>query len=66
MEVIAQVPQPAWLADRLRRAGAPATPAELGLSPDKVRSGLRAAHYIRDRFTVRQLQIALGLEAANG
>ncbi|MCD6302080.1 MAG: iron-containing alcohol dehydrogenase, partial [Anaerolineae bacterium] len=66
LEVIAQVPQPAWLADRLSRAGAPATPAELGLSPDEIRAGLRAAHYIRDRFTVRQLQIALGLEASNG
>ncbi|MGC9360516.1 MAG: sn-glycerol-1-phosphate dehydrogenase, partial [Anaerolineae bacterium] len=66
LEIMAQVPEPAWLADRLRRAGAPATPKELGLAPDEVQAGLRAAHYIRDRFTVRKLQIALGQEASRG
>lgn len=66
LDVMAQVPQPDWLADRLRRAGAPANPAELGLSPEEVRAGLRGAHYIRDRFTVRKLQIALGLETTHG
>jgi glycerol-1-phosphate dehydrogenase [NAD(P)+] len=65
LAIMAQVPEPAWLADRLRRAGAPATPEELGLSSQEVQAGLRAAHYIRDRFTVRKLQIALGQEAAH-
>ena len=66
LEIMAQVPEPAWLADCLRRAGAPATPEELGLSSEEVQAGLRAAHYIRDRFTVRKLQIALGQEATRG
>ena len=64
--LLSLVPEPDWLADRLRRAGAPATPAELGLAPQEVRDGLQAAHYLRDRFTVRWLLTALGLEAIGG
>ena len=64
--LLSLVPEPDWLADRLRRAGAPATPAELGLTPEEVRDGLQAAHYLRDRFTVRWLLTALGLEAIGG
>ncbi len=64
--LLALVPEPDWLAERLRRAGAPATPAELGLAPEEVRDGLQAAHYLRDRFTVRWLLTALGLEPAHG
>jgi glycerol-1-phosphate dehydrogenase [NAD(P)+] len=49
----------AWLAD----AQAPATPAELGLTPDEVADALSLAHYLRPRFTVLKLN-RLGLQPA--
>jgi len=61
-EIGASVPAPAELARLLRAAGAPVEPAELGLSPGDVEDALRYGHYIRDRFTIRRLEAALGLE----
>jgi len=59
--IAAAVPAPETLAALLRAAGAPFEPAELGLTAAEVDDGLRYSHYIRDRFTIRRLERALGL-----
>jgi glycerol-1-phosphate dehydrogenase [NAD(P)+] len=56
------VPPPEALAELLRRAGGPTTPQALGLGIEEIAEARRAAHYIRSRFTVRKLEIALGIE----
>lgn len=60
--IAAGVPAPETLAGLLHAAGAPVSPAELGLTAAEVDDGLRYGHYIRDRFTVRRLEAALGLD----
>jgi glycerol-1-phosphate dehydrogenase [NAD(P)+] len=59
--VAAQVADAETMRDWLRRAGSPTTPAELGLSEDEVKAGIRYGHYLRDRFTVMKLSRVLGL-----
>ena len=59
--IAAEVPAPEEMAGMLRAAGAPVEPAELGLTADDVADALRYGHYIRDRFTIRRLERALGL-----
>lgn len=41
--------------DRLRRVGAPTQPAEIGLTPERVRRSFRRAYHIRRRYTVLDL-----------
>ncbi|PDO11661.1 MAG: hypothetical protein BLM47_00635 [Candidatus Reconcilbacillus cellulovorans] len=45
------LPKPDDLAAKLRRVGAPSTPAELGFGPERVESALREAPGLRDRTT---------------
>ena len=60
-EIAADVPAPEEFSALLTAAGAPVEPAELGLTAEEVAAGLRYSHYIRDRFTIRRLERALGL-----
>jgi len=59
--IAASVLTAATLADLLRRAGGATMPEGLGLGPDQVDLALQSAHTIRNRFTVRKLEIALGM-----
>ena len=60
----AACPRPTLLAAWLAQAGSPTDTDHAGRSaPDEVRQAVQVAHYIRERFTVRQLDLALGLEA---
>ncbi len=59
--IVADVPAPEEIAAQLRAAGAPVEPAELGLSVLETDDALRYAHFMRDRFTIRWLELALGL-----
>ena len=61
-DLAAAVPTAAAVTELLRTAGGPITPAELGLSADDIALGVDAAHYLRDRFTVRKLFHLLGLK----
>ncbi|MFP3895551.1 MAG: sn-glycerol-1-phosphate dehydrogenase [Anaerolineales bacterium] len=61
-EIAATVPPACTLQKLLQQAGGQADPCALGLSPNQVSVALKAAHYVRNRFTVRKLEIALGLE----
>jgi glycerol-1-phosphate dehydrogenase [NAD(P)+] len=53
--IAANVPEPGMIIDMLRRAGGPATAAELGLAPDETQPGFEYGHYLRNRFTVLKL-----------
>ncbi len=57
----ASVPPPQVMANLLQRAGGVVHAEDLGLSPEEIALAYRAAHYLRARFTVRKLEIALGL-----
>jgi glycerol-1-phosphate dehydrogenase [NAD(P)+] len=59
--IAATVPSAATLTGLLAAAGAATTPQALGLSDGEVALAREAGHYIRSRFTVRKLEIALGL-----
>jgi len=61
--VAASVPPPGELASLLAQAGGPTKLTALGFSEAEVAEAVDLAHYVRDRFTVRQLELALGLEA---
>jgi glycerol-1-phosphate dehydrogenase [NAD(P)+] len=61
LAIAATVPEPGGLAHLLARAGGASRPEALGLSSDEVSMARRHAHYLRNRFTVRKLEIALGL-----
>jgi glycerol-1-phosphate dehydrogenase [NAD(P)+] len=50
-----QLPPAAELRRRLRAAGCPTTPEELGLSRDRLRSSYRRAQMIRRRYTILDL-----------
>ncbi len=54
-------PDPAFLRETLRRAGASTTPAELGLSGEEVCRALLVAREIRNRYTVLDLAAEVGL-----
>jgi glycerol-1-phosphate dehydrogenase [NAD(P)+] len=58
----APVPGEAETRRLLALAGCPTDPQELGLGREEVALGLRSAHYIRERFTVKKLARVLGLE----
>lgn len=62
--IAASVPPPEVIADLLERAGGVSRAEALGLAPEEIALAYRAAHYLRARFTVRKLEIALGLSAA--
>jgi len=51
-EIAGQAPSAQELADKLRQAGGPAYPAEVGLNSDELRGTLFGALEVRDRFTV--------------
>ena len=53
--IIAQLVPARTLQDMLRAAGAPATPADIGLNPDDVRATFPKAMYYRSRYTVLDL-----------
>jgi glycerol-1-phosphate dehydrogenase [NAD(P)+] len=61
-QIAATVPPASVLCRLLREAGGEPDPRALGLTQDQVLTALRVAHYIRNRFTVRKLQLALGME----
>ena len=56
------VPSAAQCTQLLRTVGGPTTPADLGFQPADVALGVQAAHYLRDRFTVRKLWHLLGVD----
>lgn len=60
-EIAASVPTPQEIADLLERAGGVSRAEDLGLTSEEVALAYRAAHYLRARFTVRKVEIALGL-----
>ncbi len=59
--IAATVPDAVEIADWLRRAGGPTTPAELGLDAEEYAQGVAFAHYYRPRFTVAKLSQLLGM-----
>ena len=59
--IAAQVPPAATVAELLRRAGGPATAAELGFDDAERDLGFDSGHYLRNRFTVRKLVKVLGV-----
>jgi glycerol-1-phosphate dehydrogenase [NAD(P)+] len=54
-------PEPGYLREALRRAGAATTPAELGLSKGRVYRALLGAREIRSRYTILDLAAEVGL-----
>lgn len=61
LEIAATVPGAAETARLLALAGCPTDPRELGLGADEIALGLKNAHYIRDRFTIKKLSRLLAL-----
>lgn len=61
-EVASTVPPADQLAGTLRRLGAPATAADLGLTDGDLARALRYASYLRNRFTVLKLARVLGID----
>ncbi len=59
--VAAQVADAETIQEWLRRAGAPSTATELGLSEAELSAGIRYGHFLRERFTVMKLSRILGL-----
>lgn len=59
--IAAQVAEAETMQDWLRRAGAPSTAQELGLSEEEVAQGLRYGHYLRERFTIMKLSRILAI-----
>lgn len=45
----------------LKAAGCPTDARELGLGRREIELGMSSSHYVRDRFTIQQLAIALGI-----
>jgi glycerol-1-phosphate dehydrogenase [NAD(P)+] len=60
-QIAATVPSASVLRRLLQEAGGEPDPCALGLTQDQVLTALSVAHYIRNRFTVRKLQLALGM-----
>ena len=61
LQFAASVPNAAETARLLSLAGCPTDPRALGLRPEEIELGLKSAHYIRDRFTVKKLALVLGI-----
>jgi len=59
--IAAAVPEPETITALLRQVGAPAAPAEVGLTDEDVRQALRYALYVRSAYTVLRLCQALDL-----
>jgi glycerol-1-phosphate dehydrogenase [NAD(P)+] len=53
------VPSFAETSSLLAAAGCPSDPRSLGLGEEEISLGLESAHYLRDRFTVKKLSLAL-------
>src|SRR5439155_9903318 len=51
----------AELKGRLRDAGAPVEPEQIGISRERLRASFWQAHYIRRRFTVLDLAVRAGM-----
>ena len=60
-EIAATVPPTAEIARLLQEAGGATRPRELGLGDQEIVLAHCHAHYIRNRFTVRKLELLLGL-----
>ena len=60
-EIAATVPPASEIARLLQLAGGVTRPQELGLGDEEVLLAHRHGHYIRNRFTVRKLELLLGL-----
>ena len=62
-----ELPDEEWLKERLLLAGAPGSPAQLGLSADDVRTAFLATKDIRDKYISTRLLWDLGMleEAAD-
>lgn len=61
-DIAASVPPACTLRQLLREAGGQTDPRDLGLGQGQISMALKTAHYIRNRFTVRKLEVALGME----
>lgn len=58
----ASVPGAAETERLLALVGCPTDPRALGLGEEEIALGMKSAHYLRDRFTIRKLALALGLD----
>jgi len=58
--IAGQIPSEQELADKLRQAGGPAYPAEIGVSSDELRVALFAALEVRNRYSVLSAAEELG------
>jgi glycerol-1-phosphate dehydrogenase [NAD(P)+] len=58
----ASVPGAAETERLLALVGCPTDPRALGLGDEEIALGMKSAHYLRDRFTIRKLALALGLD----
>lgn len=54
-------PESRFLREALRRSGAPTTPAELGLSAERIHRALVVAREIRNRYTILDLAAEVGV-----
>ena len=55
MELAAKVPQSDMVRDGLLAMDAPTRPADVGITNEDVRDGIRYAKELRDRYTILQL-----------
>ncbi len=60
-EIARTVPPPEQFEAWLGTVHGPVRPKDIGLSPEEANLGLRAAHYLRDRFTLNRLAFWLDL-----
>lgn len=63
VEIASGVPEPITLSTWLSQAGGPVELTSFGFDIEEVRQAACYAHYIRNRFTIRDLELVLGLEA---
>jgi glycerol-1-phosphate dehydrogenase [NAD(P)+] len=56
------VPSAAETERLLALVGCPVEALALGLGKEEIASGLKSAHYLRDRFTIKKLALMLGIE----
>jgi glycerol-1-phosphate dehydrogenase [NAD(P)+] len=59
--IAAQVPDAGRMAQMLERGGASADLSRIHVSPEEVTQALRCAMYVRDRLTILELSLMLGL-----
>lgn len=63
LTIAASVPPPSELAALLKRAGSLSRPEEIRVSPEEVDLSIQNAMYVRDRFTILELNRILNLSA---